>query len=523
MAGKKFGVSVVVSAVDKATANIRKINQEIEARFKPLNRLQSSLKRLSSESGLTKVGQNLLTVGTRARAVGSELGRLGTRVGLIGAAAAAGLGFLIKSVGDAGDKIDTLSNQTGINAQELQKWQHVASMADVTSESFSSGLLSFTKNMGSLRANTGRLYALLNKVNPAFVTQLKNAKSNEEAFSLLQKAMHALPDEQRRMALAAAAFGGAGKDMVNMASLSQDEIRKLKQEAEDLGMILGPDAVKAGAQFDDAMKRASGALVGIRNVIGSELLPIVNDLLMDFARFVRDNKPQIVDFAKAFAAAFRDAVPKVLAAIQTVAGFFGTFNEQTNQFLINWDRVKLALGVVAAIMLGPLIASIASLLVSIVSLSGSLFSFATVVGKLIGGWSAFLPILKLIGVAFGFLISPIGLVVLALGAVVLAIVAIKKNWLGLGDKFKALKKFFGFGGDQAPAGSGSGAGAYGPAISGPGEAVTALRNQSSVKQEAAVRVSFDNVPKGVSVRTEKADKGLDFGFDMTKGPLLSGM
>jgi tape measure domain-containing protein len=92
--GKQYPLSVVIEAVDKLTAPMRRINQAINDTFKPVRMLSARLSALSQESGLTRLAGSFSNLGgSITNAWDKARGLAGTLTGLAATGIGAGYAF----------------------------------------------------------------------------------------------------------------------------------------------------------------------------------------------------------------------------------------------------------------------------------------------------------------------------------------------------------------------------------------------------------------------------------------------
>lgn len=539
MAKKQFPISVVISAVDKATAPLKKINDRIEKTFqvKKFRQLGRSIQGLADASGLPKVAGAMGNVGSAIGGVVGEFGALATKAGLFIGSAVAGLVAVTRSAANTGDALRDFEKQTGFSADRLQELNYISSQTGGP-EDMSEVIRTLTNNYGRLQAGTGKLASFLKKVSPPLYNQVKAAGSSEKAFDLLLGAMSKIKDPARRTALAIAAFGPEGAKLAEMADESADSLDAMKKRAHELGLVMGKDAREDANSFNDSFAEMVQVLNGVKNTIGVALMPILKEYLDKIVEFVRANRGQIVEFAQNFAAAVKEMIPLVIDFAKKFFSFFVTFDEKSKSFKANMGNIRLAMIALGAIILGPLLASIVSLGAALVSLGvaigvtpigwfiGIVAALVAVIALLVKYWepitaffSEWSNVLIAVGGAIAmFVMGPIG-------ALIAVAALVWKNWQpisdffsGLWDKIKNVAayagKFLGFGS----------AGSAAPQAQTPAPLAASAQNMvantmSPQRSESEVRVKFDNLPAGARVMSET--KGpLDFGLEMNRGPLL---
>ncbi|MEM9424545.1 MAG: hypothetical protein AAF975_07150, partial [Spirochaetota bacterium] len=157
------------------------------------------------------------------------------------------------------------------------------------SQNITKGFQKLNKNIGDLRAGQGQLNTMLKATNPALLNQLKNVGDSDEAFKLMLETIRKTPDEFDRASLAQAAFGRAGQDIIQMAEIGSEGIGKLREEARKYGVISNQSAEQA-EKFKDAQANLNQVVQGLKNQLGSALLPVITSVMDKFRDFLMDTE-----------------------------------------------------------------------------------------------------------------------------------------------------------------------------------------------------------------------------------------
>lgn len=121
--------------------------------------------------------------------------------------------------------------------------------------------------------------------------------------------IYALEDASDRAALAAELFGeSVAYQMTPMLNASAEDMAAMRQEAHDLGLVMGEDAVKNGAAMNDMFAKVDGAIKSLKNSLVSDFMPYVMEIL----QWVIDNMPQIQETVKSVMDAVWPIVKSVL-------------------------------------------------------------------------------------------------------------------------------------------------------------------------------------------------------------------
>jgi len=137
--------------------------------------------------------------------------------------------------------------------------------------------------------------------------------------------IYALEDAEDRAALAAELFGDSvAYQMTPMLNASAEDMAAMRQEAHDLGLVMGEEAVANGAAMNDMFAKVEGSISALKNSLISDFMPYIMEIL----QWVIDNIPQIQDTVKSVMDAvwpivkavfdlIMQALPPLLAAIKS--------------------------------------------------------------------------------------------------------------------------------------------------------------------------------------------------------------
>lgn len=262
-------------------------------------------------------------------------------------AAAAGAMFgLAKLTANAGEEALKASIKTGIEVEQLQRLSHAAHMADLSHEEFQTSLKFLAKNMVEASKGGGDAADAFRKLGVGVRGANGQLKGADQALLEMADRFQKLPDGPEKTALAMKVFGRAGQNMLPMLKQGSAGIREMMTEADALGLVFTKEAAEAANEFNDNLKRAMGAITGVRNAIGNQLIPIISPLLKEFSQFIAMNRNEIVE---GLAVAFKELGKYVRftwnffkALVTSAKGFIKLFG--------GFERVMKVLSIIAGVL-----------------------------------------------------------------------------------------------------------------------------------------------------------------------------
>ncbi|WP_078597112.1 peptidoglycan DD-metalloendopeptidase family protein [Evansella clarkii] len=387
-----------------------KAAQEFNKQSAELNNLQNytegvrkELKKLNEEQRIanspwTKTGKMLDETGKKMSKAGEGIqnfGKVWTGAVLGVGAAAAGLGVslfaLTNKVTENADAVAKGAARMGVSTDFYQEMDYWASQNGLSHQSMENALQRLNQRMG-LAAEGNEKYAdALTRLGVDMDGVRDGTISTEDAFATSIQTLSEMTDESEQAALAGELFGNKlGQELLPALRDGSMTIEEAKQKAEELGIVMSEDQIKAAEEFQDAQDSIKRAMGGVVNSIGLELMPHFQRML----DWVLANMPQIRAY-------FQNAIDGVTENVMK---------------LINWwrelsDGARRWIGIAAAVAvaIGPMALAFGTFLKvagPIVSLFGRLFMWVGRVGGI-------LPALK---VGFAALTGPIGIAVAVIGA-----------------------------------------------------------------------------------------------------------
>jgi hypothetical protein len=397
---KDYSLSLIIRAIDKATEPLRRVNERIRAFTAPVRKLNNSFRALAAEAGLPRLAKSLGGVGTALGRVGHETWALGKRFALMGAAAAFAIYRIVSGAVEAGDKLAEMSDRVGLSVDAYAQLQFAAAQADVDQEAFNSAMDQFNKRLGEARAGSGAMLAFLNRVSPELARQVKAAKSTDEALGLMADAFAKIQDPAKRAALSAAAFGRSGLQMGQF--LGQGSRALAEQRKRYLELAGSQEKFARGASSaDNALRETGVAFGGLRNRMMGALFPAIEKLAKALTKFLEQHGDKLVAWAERAAKVIEKWVDS--GGIERLKKQFIEWKDRIQGVVDTLGGFKGVMVIVAAVIAGPVVASIYTLTSAV--------------------WA--------LGVAL--MATPVGWILAALAGLAIIAYVLYENWDNLGE------------------------------------------------------------------------------------------
>lgn len=314
---------------------------------------EASEKAASRIAILRTSGERIAKVGAAFKDAGSHVMRFGVIAVGAAAATAATIGSMAKGFAESSDDIAAMATKLGITTDALQQFRYIGKLNGASAEEMDTALGKLSARMAKAGIDGGAMAEDFAQVGLS-LARLRSL-GPEKAVIVIAEAMKKTNDPAKRLAIAMTAFGErAGPKLVPVLSEGASKLRELAKELRDMGGVLSPEELDKGNQLSDAWDRASESLNVLKNTIGSALGDATQSLLDEFTQWVKENRVQIGESARAFGEwakksgpEFFSAVKNAAIAVKDAAAAIGTVIDKT----IGWSGAVYtfgaALGVVA--------------------------------------------------------------------------------------------------------------------------------------------------------------------------------
>ena len=332
---------------------------------------------------------------------------------------------MASGIAEVGDEAAKTSRMIGITAESLQALRFAADRQGVSSEMLTKGLVLLNRNIGDVQLGQGTLTTVLKRSNPALLEQLKNVSSNEEAFALMSKAVSEAPNQLQKTALAQAAFGRSGTELLKFLEAGPDGIKALTDEAHRLGIVMSEEMTKKSEKFVDVQTNMQAALKGMQMTIGVGLMPKIQAISERITEWSVANR----DLVKIKAAEWIEKISKVARFLKD--------NISTIILVL-----KIYVGLLISLKVISTLAAAATIALKVAQVG---FNIVMGISNAIMGKSAFLVhgntvaygafraaviVATIAQKAFNFVMSmnPIGLMIIGIAALIALVVVVVKKW-----------------------------------------------------------------------------------------------
>jgi TP901 family phage tail tape measure protein len=286
--------------------------------------------------------RGLNAAAARVESFGKSIAGIGAKIAAAGGIISAPFIGAAKEFAETGAELEKLSRATGIGAGALSELAFAAGGADVLNLAFRglSQTLASAATGGKAAqkdfAALGLSVADLQKMNP------------EERFTAVAKAVAAIGDPMRRGAMAMDMFKRGGRELLPALSKGADHIDVMRKKAQELGLALTDDQVKAADAMSKAYKALNGSIKGVWMTIGGAVAPILTELVGLVTKVVQWGAKWVKENRELAVTAFKWGLGITVVGTSLVAlgGAFAVLNVALSGFAAIFGLVTTILGAV---------------------------------------------------------------------------------------------------------------------------------------------------------------------------------
>lgn len=304
---------------------------------------------MEAGSVFIKIGADMSEFNRSMSGVQGKLGNLKTsfakfaKTGAVvtGAVAAAGgamLGMATKAA-DTTDRIDKMSQKLGMSREGFQEWDFILSQSGASIESLQGGMTRMTSSIDDLRSGSKTAVDSFSRIGLE-LSDLQGL-SQEDAFMTIVMQLQDVSDETERAALAQDILGRSSAELAPLLNAGADSLIDMKEQAHELGLVMGDDAIDAGVKFTDTMDQLKRSFNTVFAAVGVELMPVIEA----FSDFIIRNMPTIQRIVGMVFNAISDVVTTFVDVIKMAIDWVSQFvGENRSGFTEIWQTIKKYFG-----------------------------------------------------------------------------------------------------------------------------------------------------------------------------------
>ena len=205
--------------------------------------------------------------GTFATKLGKAFGGAAKVVSAISTAATAlGTAFVkgAMDVSDYGSEVNDMSQKLNMSAKGFQEWRYILGQSGVDIGVLQGGMKKLSESAVSGSESFDKL---------GISQEQLSTLSTEELFNTTIAQLSEMEAGNERTALASDLFGRSATELLPILNQGAGSIEEMRKQAEDYGLVMSDEAVKASDDFGDSVSLMQQTLTGMKNRMMGEFLP----------------------------------------------------------------------------------------------------------------------------------------------------------------------------------------------------------------------------------------------------------
>ena len=294
--------------------------------------------------------------GEKAESFSSKLGngiktaaKWGTAIVAGASTAVAGLAKFAQSSAATADNIDKMSQKIGISREAYQELDFICSQSGTSVDSLQMGMKSLLTAMNGAVSGTESNIAQFERLGVTVTDANGNLRSQEEVMWDVMAALQSMDNQAEKARLANELFGRSGSELMPLLNGEAGSIEAMKEQAHELGLVLGDELVDNGVVLTDTLDQTKRAFSSIVTQLGGSLMPILTKVLTYIQKSLPSINALVGKLAPVLATLFDSLLPPLMELAEEV-------------FPILFDLIEMLIPPVAEIVrsLLPLITSLLS-------------------------------------------------------------------------------------------------------------------------------------------------------------------
>lgn len=217
-------------------------------------------------------------------------------------AAGAAIGALAFKAAGYGDKMTTLSSQTGMSVQKLQELEYIAGQSDTSFEAMTGSMSKFTMKLKEAMDPASKTAQIMDTLGISMTDQNGAMKSREQLFMEAIQATGGLTDETTQSMVASELFGRSFAELLPLMKLGADGIKKLSDRYKSLGIAMSDEQIASLDAFSDKSEEmklrvqkafylmaanSSASFATMASFAENTLIPAIQNIIEKIAQLVQ--------------------------------------------------------------------------------------------------------------------------------------------------------------------------------------------------------------------------------------------
>jgi hypothetical protein len=238
------------------------------------------------------------------------------------AALGAAIWSRINEVSQLADAQIKAARAAGVASEAYQELTHAAGMSGVSQGALDTTLRSLNRQVhAAARGNKG----LAESYRRVGLSAREMAKlSPEDQLDRVADVLAGVSDEGERARIAQELLGKQGPQLVSMLAGGSQGLREMRQEAQDLGIVMSKEAGESAEAFNDSLARLGKAARAAKDQFLIGLLPAITPIIQELTDWRKGESKRQISSYQAIGKSIAAFLKRVLEALKELRAFIDT-------------------------------------------------------------------------------------------------------------------------------------------------------------------------------------------------------
>ena len=186
---------------------------------------------------------------------------------------------LAKSAANYADEMGKAAQRAGVGVETLSGLKLAAELADVEFDQLEKALVKFSSRIVDAAQGNEEANRSFSQLGISIKDSQGNLKTTDGLLLELAEKFSKLQDGTQKTALAADIFTERiGARLIPLLNGGREGIARLTEEAKRFGLVIDQEAAAKAEKFNDDLRRLQASVMGLKQSLGSELIPVFGGL-----------------------------------------------------------------------------------------------------------------------------------------------------------------------------------------------------------------------------------------------------
>lgn len=198
-------------------------------------------------------------------------------MGVAATAVSAAVAVMVQQSADYTDKLGKQAQMIGMTTEQLSSYALAASLSDLSTEEFGKSVSLLSRKMVDAASGNEQAQATFKQLGLSVTDASGRLKTSDKMLEEIATSFAGAKDGAVKTAAAMDLMGKSGASMIPLLNGGAEEIKNIRKEAEEMGLVFSEKVFRAAERFNDDQTRIAEAAKGFRQQISATIIDLVNE------------------------------------------------------------------------------------------------------------------------------------------------------------------------------------------------------------------------------------------------------